>query len=114
MKFIYQTLATIILSFAVQYFLPWWTMPIVAFILGYLFDNKSGISFLAGFIGVGILWFAMAYNIDASTQSILTEKMNKLLPLNVFVMTFIVGGLPAGFAAFSGALLKKKKKSWYY
>lgn len=76
----------------------------VAFAVG----NKSGVSFAAGFVGVGILWFGMAFYIDQATHSILTEKVNKLLPLNSFVLTTLIGGLVGGFAALTGALLKQK------
>ncbi len=114
MKFLYQTLATVLGCLAAQYFLPWWTIAIVAFGFGYLFNNKGTASFLAGFIGVGILWLIMAYTIDVSTQSLLTEKVNRLLPLNVFALMVIVGGLVGGFAALTGALMKSKKVSKYY
>ena len=114
MKFLYQLVATIFGCLLAQYFLPWWTMAIVAFGFGYYFNNSGAISFLAGFIGVGILWFIMAYTIDVSTQSLLTDKISKLFPINVFVLMVIVGGLVGGFAALSGALMNGKKVSKYY
>lgn len=114
MKFLYQTLATILGCLVVQYFLPWWTMAIVAFGFGYFFQNKGGISFLAGFMAVGVLWLIMAYRIDASTQSILTEKISRLFPVNVFALMIAVGGLVGGFAALTGALMNPKKVSKYY
>lgn len=114
MKFLYQTVATIIGCLAVQYFLPWWTMAIVAFGLGYFFQNKGAVSFVAGFIGVGLLWFIAAYRIDAASQSLLTEKINRIFPLNVFVLMIIVGGLVGGFAALTGALMNQKRTAKYY
>jgi hypothetical protein len=63
---------------------------------------------LAGLIGVGTLWLAMAIYIDYSTHSILTEKINKLLPLNAFLLTTLVGGLVGGLSALSGALVKSR------
>ena len=109
MKFLYQLIATVILSFLLQNFLPWWTMAVVSFALGYLFGNTGFISFCAGFLGVGLLWLGMAMFIDVSTQSILTEKINRILPLNVFVLTTIIGGLVGGLAALTGSLLVGKK-----
>jgi hypothetical protein len=114
MKFLYQTLATIVGCLVVQYFLPWWTLAIVALGFGYYFNNKGAVSFLAGFIGVGTLWLVMAHGIDSSTHSILTEKINKLFPLNAFLLMTIVGGLVGGFAALTGALLNGKKIVKYY
>ena len=83
-------------------------MAIAALAVSFAVGNKAGVSFVAGFVGVGILWLGMAYYIDQSTHSILTEKVNKLLPLNSFVLTTLIGGFVGGFAALTGALLKQK------
>ena len=114
MKFLSQFILTVLASLAAQYFLPWWSMAIVAFGLGYYFQNKGTISFLAGFLAVALLWFVMAYRIDAATQSLLTNKMNKIFPVNVFILMVVVGGLVGGFAALTGALMNAKKVSKYY
>jgi hypothetical protein len=120
MKFAIQTIATIIVCFLLQTFLPWWTMAVGACAVGYIVGNKGYVSFLAGLIGVGILWLGMAYYIDHVTQSILTEKVSRLFPsigirgfafsppANIFFMTFLIGGLVGGFASLTGALLKSK------
>jgi hypothetical protein len=108
MKFFIQIIATIIVCFLLQTFLPWWTLAIGAFGVAFAVGNKAGFSFVAGFVGVGILWLGMAFYIDQTTHSILTEKVNKLLPLNSFVLTTLIGGLVGGFAALTGAFLKKK------
>ena len=109
MKFLYQVIATILISFLLQNFLPWWTMAVVSFALGYFFGNKGFISFCAGFLGVGLLWLGMSLFIDVSTHSILTEKINKLLPLNVFVLTTMIGGLVGGLASLTGSLMSDRK-----
>ncbi len=88
MKFLYQLVATIFGCLLAQYLLPWWTMAIVAFGFGYYFNNSGAISFLAGFIGVGILWFIMAYTIDVSTQSLLTDKINKIRSTSFFQLMY--------------------------
>ena len=122
MKFLAQLLITIVVCFALQYFLPWWTMALGSFVISYFFGNSGLKSFGAGLLGVGLLWFAMAYYIDATTDSILTDKVRKLFPdilfwkyihINIFTMTTIVGGLVGGFASLTGALLKSKSKVKY-
>lgn len=113
MKFAAQTLATLAGCFIVQYFLPWWTMAIVAMVVGYSFHNGGTRSFAAGFLGAGLLWLGMAYYLDFTTHSILTDKMNNLLPLNVFVLTSLIGGLVGGFAALTGTLMRGKKLAQY-
>ena len=110
MTFLKQTLFTIALCFIFQYFLPWWTLVFGALVGGYWFDNKAWMSFLSGLVGVGLLWVVMAMVIDIQTQSILTEKVARLFPTKtpalLFLLTGIIGGLPAGFAAMTGSLLK--------
>jgi hypothetical protein len=113
MKFLLQTLATIIGCFIVQYFLPWWTMALIALVAGYVFHNSGKVSFASGFLGAGLLWLAMAYYMDVTTQSILTDKVNKLFPLNVFIMMTIIGGLVGGFSALTGTLMRGKKLARY-
>ncbi len=113
MKILLQTLATIIGCFIVQYFLPWWTMALIALIAGYAFHNRGALSFVSGFLGAGLLWLGMAYYMDATTQSILTDKVNKLFPLNVFIMMTAIGGLVGGFSALTGTLMRGKKLARY-
>jgi cell division protein FtsX len=113
MKFALQTLVTLVGCSIVQYFLPWWTMAVIALMAGYVFHNGGTVSFAAGFLGAGALWLMVAYYMDYTTQSILTEKVNKLFPLNVLVMTPVIGGLVGGFAALTGTLMRGKKLARY-
>jgi len=113
MKFILQLLATMIGSFIAQYFLPWWTMALIALVAGYFFHNGGLLSFAAGFPGAGLLWLAMAYYMDSTTHSILTEKVNKLFPLNLFIMMTLIGGLVGGSAALTGTWMRGKKLARY-
>ncbi len=89
-----------------QKLFPWWTMAIGAFLVGFVFSNTVSKSFLAGFISISLLWLGLALYVDNATQSILTEKISQLFPINLFVLTSLVGGLVGGFASMTGALLK--------
>ncbi len=108
MKFIIQIVVTIIIGFALQSFLPWWTLAVGAFGVAYFIDNKALASFAAGFLGAALLWIGMAYYLDYATQSIITEKVNKLLPLNAFVLTGLIGGIVGGLSALTGTFLRQK------
>jgi cell division protein FtsX len=116
MKFLFQTLAIIIVCFILQTFLPWWSLSIGALAIGALFANKGWVSFFAGLLGVGLLWFGMAFYIDAATQSILTSKVAQLFPTKtvplLMLVTSLVGGLVGGFASLTGSLLTYKKRKW--
>lgn len=112
MNFLKQTLFTIAICLLLQYFLPWWTLVLGAMGAGYWFNNKGWVSFLAGMVGVGLLWLFTALLIDMQTQSILTEKVARLFPTKtpglLFLLTAIIGGLPGGFAALTGSFLRSK------
>jgi hypothetical protein len=108
MKFIVQIVATAIVCFVLQSFLPWWTLAVGACGVAYFIDNKALTSFTAGFIGAALLWIGMAYYLDQSTHSIITEKVNKLLPVNAFLLTGIVGGMVGGLSALTGSFLRSK------
>ena len=109
MKFALQFISTLVLAFVAQTLLPWWTLALCAFAMGYVFRNKGYLSFLAGFLAAGLLWLGMALVIDITTQSILTQKVNQLLPVNAILMTTLVGGLVGGLASLTGSLLNAKK-----
>lgn len=107
MKFLIQVLFTIVFCAVLQFFLPWWTLAIGAFAVAFLFDNKSFPAFAAGFLGVALLWLGVAAYISVVTDSILTTKLNQLLPINSFVITALVGGLVGGLGALTGSLFRK-------
>jgi len=107
MKFLIQVLFTIVLCAVLQFFLPWWTLAIGSFVVAFLFDNKSLPAFSVGFLGAGILWVGIAVYISFVTDSVLTTKLNQLLPINSFAVTFLVGGLVGGFGGLTGSLFRK-------
>jgi hypothetical protein len=110
MKFVLQILTTIALAFLLQSFFSWWTVALAAVGAGYYFKNGGFKSFIAGFIAISFLWFSLAFYIDVTSQSILTEKVNKILPLPALALTTVIGGLVGGFAAMSGAVLNKERR----
>jgi hypothetical protein len=108
MKFLIHILLVVFISALLQYFLPWWTLSIGCLAIAFLIGNNGFLSFSAGFIGVGLLWLGMAFYIDMITDSILTEKLNRLLPVSPFLLTGLIGGLVGGFTSLTGALLRKQ------
>lgn len=81
-------------------------MAIGAFLVGFVFSNTGLKSFLAGFVGIGLLWVGLALFIDYDTQSLLTEKISQLFPVNIYIVTSLTGGLVGGLASMTGSLLK--------
>ncbi len=108
MKFIVHMAVTVVICFILQSFLPWWTMAVGSFAVAYFMEQKGFASFGAGFLAVALLWLGFAFYIDVATHSILTEKINRLLPINSFVLTLLIGGLVGGFSSLTGSLLRAK------
>jgi hypothetical protein len=113
MKFIIAILLTALLSFAAGLFssLPWWSFSICAFIVALAVHQKAWKAFLAGFFALALLWGSIAAYKDFSNEHILSTKIAVVLSLGnstlLLVVTALVGGLIAGFAALTGSYLRK-------
>ena len=116
MKFIIQVVSIAVFAFILEMFLPWWSIAISAFILGYGFKSKA--NFFAGFLGIGLLWLIKALLIEISAAMPLAENVATILILNnkalLMLVMVVVGGLVGGFAALTGSLLKKDAPKHYY
>jgi hypothetical protein len=111
MKFLLTTLLIFLLSFIAGLYLPWWSIAIVAFVAALLMQPKIGFGFLAGFIGIFLLWASIAFWIDVNNESILSQKVALLFPLGgssvlLILITAFVGGLVGGFAAMAGSSIR--------
>ena len=114
MKFILQLLGIIFLGYVLEIFLPWYSIAFAAFVMGYAVRSRA--NFLAGFLGIALLWTLKAWLIDSSSESDLADRVAHIFSLSgkewlMFVMA-IVGGLVGGFAALAGALLRPKRRSF--
>jgi len=115
MKFLTATLLTALLAFISGLFLPWWGIAITSLLVAVLVHQKAGKAFLAGMLGVFLLWAGLAWWIDMKNNGVLSTKVASVLPLGgnalyLILLTGFVGGLVAGFAAMSGSFLRASDK----
>ena len=107
---ILAALLILILSFIAEMFLPWWSIAVVAFAVGFVKTATGWKSFWAGFLGVGFLWWMTSGTIHFRTDGILTSKVAEMLtlplPILVILITGLIGGLVGGLAASSGFHLR--------
>ena len=112
MRFPIQILVILFLGYLMELFLPWWAVAIAAFVGGIVFNSRS--NFIAGFVGIGLLWLGRALISDLSTDSDLAERVARIFMLPdkslLLLVTFLIGGLIGGFAAMSGGALRKYKR----
>lgn len=95
-----------------QLFFPWWIVALVCFGMELFKDESPTVSFLSGFNGVGLLWFAYAFYIDRHTNAILSLKMIKLFPipenhLLLVIIAALIGGITGGFGSLTGIYFRK-------
>jgi hypothetical protein len=115
MKLIVAIILTALLAFVGGIYMQWWSLAIAAFIIALLIPQKAGKAFLSGFLGVFILWAALAWWINMKNESILAKKIAAVLPLGgnaylLILVTAFVGGLVGGFAALSASYLRTSPK----
>ena len=115
MKFLIATILTALLSFIAGIYIPlWWFFAVVALLVALLIHQKAGNAFFAGFLGLFILWFILAFWTDYENHGVLSVKIASLLPLGgskwiLMIFTAVIGGLVAGFAALSGSYLRSRR-----
>ncbi len=114
MKFVFATILTALLSFAVGLFtfLPWYSFVFCAIIVAIAIHQKPTKAFMAGFVALFILWCILALMKDVANQHILSIKVANILHLNgnyilLIFITSVVGGLLGGLGALSGNYLRK-------
>lgn len=93
-------------SYFAEMFFPWWTAVVVAFVVLALLPTSSPKAFLAGFLGLGLLWLAGALLYSFQTDFILTAKVASLLQARnsavLIILTAVLGGIAGGMGALSG------------
>lgn len=116
-RFIGQLILVIAFSYASQFILPWWGVMVGSVLATLLIYNKALSSFFAGFLGLGLLWFYLAYTIDTANQSLLSGKVAALFGLEsgfqMVLVTALLGAIIGGISALSGnyfiSIFKKTK-----
>lgn len=108
MKFIVSILLTALIAFAMGLQLPWYSIAIAAFIVALCIPQKGGKAWLAGFLGVFLIWVLLALIQTKNGGENIATQMATIFPLqgNAVLLAIIsatIGGLLGGFAALSGS-----------
>ena len=114
MKFVIAIILTALLSFIGSLWFGWWIIAVAAFIIALLVHQRAGKAFLSGFIGIFILWAALALWIDVKNEHILSKRIAEILPLGgssilLIFVTALIGAIVAGLGAMSGSYLRSRR-----
>lgn len=101
----------VIVSLVLQLWLPWWTVMAVPLVVCCLQGSPPGRSFLISFLAVFLLWCGASVFIHLRTGGLLTGRVSILLqigsPVLLILLTAFIGGLAAGTAGWTGALIRR-------
>ena len=104
-----------IVGFFLALFGPWWTVVVVAFVVGFCCASSGWQAFLSGFLGVALLWGGAAAWFHYQSSGMLTEKIATLLPFPIPIllisMTVLVGGTSSGLGSVTGYQFSKILRS---
>ena len=111
MRYWLTLLSIALLSFLFTWLLPWWLMPVTAYLLACFTGLRPGRAFSAGFLAIALLWLVVLLSADFSNQGLLSSRMAGLFFLPhrflFLAVNVLVGGLIGGLAAWSGALTRR-------
>ncbi len=110
-KFGLQTLIILVLGFVAQYFFPFWSIAIVAALVGFLFRyENSAVSFAAGTAAAALLWSGYAGLLNSANMAQLGGQIGSLFKIGqgyLIPVTGFIGGLLGGLGAQTGTLARK-------
>ncbi len=122
MKLIVRLIVIGALTYFLSPFATWWFGMIVAFAVCYVSPSSGLNAFVAGFLGVGLVWMGHAWNIDVQNESAFSTTVAEIMqvsdPILLVFATGLIGGIAGGFASLSGTsfrqlFIKQKKRSLY-
>jgi hypothetical protein len=101
-------------SYLLGLFLPWWSIAITSFLIILMRPMRAIKSFLAGFLGIFVLWIILALWINIRNEGILAGKIAELLPLGgnsvlLIIVTGLAGAILGGLSALTASLARTGK-----
>lgn len=118
MNFIFRILLIGITSYYIDEPIPWWSIILIPFILGLIFEDNFISHFLSSFLGTSVAWLFLMLSFDLETQSVLSDKIIDILEISsvnfLIISTSVIGGIVSGLGSLTGVSLRNilvKKKN---
>lgn len=108
-NFILSILGIAILAAVLEQFLPWWSIAIAGFALGYAIRQHWLVALSAGFIAIFFLWAFYGYALSSANHHLLATRVATLMPFKghvtwLLVFTGFLGGVVGAFSTLTGNL----------
>jgi cell division protein FtsX len=115
MKMILSVILIASAAFILGEYLPWWSVAVAAFAVSLIISQSPGAAFISGFLGIALLWIAYSSWINHLNESLLSERIASVLPLQgssilLILLTGLIGGLAGGLSALSASYLVRPKQ----
>lgn len=104
--------AIFVLGFAAQSFLPWWSIAIVAFLVGVWQSESARKSFAYGLLSVTLLWtiyagFQSYQNGGLISDAVAQMLGGKISGTQLIFITGLIGGIVGGVSAMTGTFFRQ-------
>ena len=110
-KFGLQLIIILVLGSIAQYFFPFWSIAVVAALVGFFFKyENSAASFAAGTAAVTLLWASYAGFLNSANAGQFAGQIGQLFKVGqgyLIPATGLIGGLLGGMGAQTGTLARK-------
>lgn len=115
MKMILSVILIASAAFILGEYLPWWSVAVAAFAVSLIISQSPGAAFISGFLGIALLWIAYSSWINQLNESLLSERIAFVLPLQgssilLILLTGLIGGLAGGLSALSASYLVRPRQ----
>lgn len=114
MKLLTSILLTAYLGYVIGVYtnFPWWFFVFSSAVIALTIRQSAFTTFFAGFTGMFLLWFILAFIKDTSNQHLLSQRVAPMLSLGnssmlLILVTGLVGGLVSGMGALTGYHLRR-------
>ena len=111
MKFIVSLILIALLSFASCLYFPWWSIAVVAFLVGVWQSESAAKSFIYGTLAVTLLWTIYAGFQTQQNGGLIGDAVGKMLGglsgTQLLLGTGLIGGIVGGIAAMTGTFFRQ-------
>lgn len=110
MRFLISILLIAAVAGLVSLFFPWWVISPVTFLVAFFSGLRPAKSFLAGFLGIALLWAVVILWKDIANEHILSSRMAGVFGLSSYplfiLVNIVLGGIVGGMSAWCSGLLR--------